>query len=199
MNRQPVSLRFWRRKRASAQSLVELALVIPLLIVLLTGVFEFGLILYAHVQVSNAAREAARAASLYRSTRFITFMDDKGNFDPAECVSGVDGWSLEQTAQQAIVYRTVVASGSTKGCPNSIGAIQATSLGWLDPNPSTAWTVSVDNDTDAIDKDGLPIPGKQATVTLHYPYKLQVISNLFAFFSDPMWIEKSVKFEYQGY
>ena len=196
MNRQPLSFRCWRRKRSSAQSLVELALLIPLLIVLLTGVFEFGLILYAHVQVSNAAREAARAASLYRSTRFITFIDDKGNFNPAQCVSGVDGWSLEQTAQQAIVYRALKTSGKDAGCPNSSGAIQATSLGWLDPNPSASWTVSVDGTTFEND---LPKPGTQATVKLRYPYKLQIISNLFAFFSDPTWIEKSVKFEYQGY
>jgi TadE-like protein len=193
MNRQPLSLRCWRRKRASAQSLVELALVVPLLIVLLTGVFEFGLILYAHVQVSNAAREAARAASLYRSTRFATI--ESGKADSTKCDGSLLGWSIDQTAQQAIVYRAVETSGSKKGCPNSSGAIQATSLGWLDPNPSTTWTVSVDGTTFV---NGLPEPGTQATVKLRYPYKLQVISNLFAFFSDPMWIEKSVKFEYQG-
>src|SRR5207249_360536 len=56
----------WRR---SGQSMVEMALLLPILTLLLLGVIEFGFILYAHVQLANAAREAGRAASLYRSTR----------------------------------------------------------------------------------------------------------------------------------
>jgi Flp pilus assembly protein TadG len=188
MNKQPSLPTRWRRTRILGQSLVEMALVTPLLIVVLTGIFEFGLILYAHVQVSNAAREAARAVSLYRSTR-LTATDNT-------CVGSAEGWSLDQTAQQAIVYRALVSSGSNKGCPNSSGAIQATSLGWLAPSPSPTWTVTVNGTTL---ENGLPKPGTTATVTLRYPYKLQVISNLFSFFSDPYWIEKSVKVEYQGY
>jgi len=82
-------------KRAGGQSLVEMALVIPILVMLLTGVFEFGLLLYAHVQVSNAAREAGRAASLYRSTRYITI---DGNNTPS-CDGSIDGWALNQAVR----------------------------------------------------------------------------------------------------
>jgi hypothetical protein len=166
-----------------------MALVIPLLIVLLVGVFELGLILYAQVQVANAAREAARAASLYRSTR-LTITDNK-------CDGSKEGWSLDQTVQQAIVYRALQSSGSKANCPDSSGTLQATSLGWLDPNVSPAWTVAHTGTT--LDSNGLPTPGTQAIVKLRYPYRLQVLSNLFSYFSDPYWIEKSVKFEYQGY
>ena len=45
------------------QSLVELALVMPLLILLLTGIADLGRAFYSYIQITNAAREGARAAS----------------------------------------------------------------------------------------------------------------------------------------
>jgi hypothetical protein len=44
------------------QSLVEFALVLPILIILLLGVFDFGRAIAAYNSVSNGARSAARVA-----------------------------------------------------------------------------------------------------------------------------------------
>jgi TadE-like protein len=44
------------------QSLVEVALVLPILLLILLGVFDFGRAVFAFNTVSNAAREAARVA-----------------------------------------------------------------------------------------------------------------------------------------
>jgi Flp pilus assembly protein TadG len=49
-------------KRSDGQTLVEFALVIPLVILLLLAVFDFGRAIYAYNAVSNAAREGARTA-----------------------------------------------------------------------------------------------------------------------------------------
>jgi len=46
------------------QSLVEVALIIPALLILFMGIAEVGFYLYAQVQVANAAREGARYGSL---------------------------------------------------------------------------------------------------------------------------------------
>ncbi len=51
--------------RCKGQSFVEFALILPILTILLVGVTELGFIFYAYVQVSNAAREGARAGSRY--------------------------------------------------------------------------------------------------------------------------------------
>jgi Flp pilus assembly protein TadG len=48
------------------QSLVEVALVLPVLVVLFLGIAEVGFILFAQVQVANATREGARYGSLCR-------------------------------------------------------------------------------------------------------------------------------------
>jgi len=45
--------------------MVETALMIMVVLLLLMGIIQFGFIFYAHVRVSNAAREGARAGSLW--------------------------------------------------------------------------------------------------------------------------------------
>lgn len=46
------------------QSLVEFALIIPLLIILLFGIIDFGRIFHVYLTINHAGREAARAASI---------------------------------------------------------------------------------------------------------------------------------------
>lgn len=48
-----------------AQSIVEFALVLPVLMLILMGILQFGLIFNAYVTLSNAVREGAREASFY--------------------------------------------------------------------------------------------------------------------------------------
>ena len=180
-------------RRTSGQSMVELALLLPILTLLLLGVIEFGLILYAHVQVANAAREAGRAASLYRSTRYA-YTSNYTN--PPDCDSGVDGWSLDNTVRQAVVARAL----DNQGCPLSNGAITSTSLGALDPQPSPAtWTLTITDSNGFLPQSGTtnPVPGTHATLTLSYPYRLLILSNLLPWLTDPIWISKAVEFEYQ--
>ena len=49
-----------KRKGQEGQALVEFALVIPVLLLLLLGVIEFGLLLYNQQVITNASREGAR-------------------------------------------------------------------------------------------------------------------------------------------
>ena len=51
-----------RRRRQAGQSLVETALVLPILLVILMGIFDFGRAIFAYNAVSNSAREAVRVA-----------------------------------------------------------------------------------------------------------------------------------------
>ena len=47
-------------------SAVEFAIVLPLLVVFLFGIIEFGLLFYDKAMVTNASREAARRGIVYR-------------------------------------------------------------------------------------------------------------------------------------
>ncbi len=51
-----------RNLALNGQGLVEFALVLPVLVFVLLGVFDLGRAIYANTTVSNTAREAARAA-----------------------------------------------------------------------------------------------------------------------------------------
>jgi Flp pilus assembly protein TadG len=49
----------------SGQNLIELALLLPVLLLIVFGTIQFGLVLNAYVTLNNAVREGAREASLY--------------------------------------------------------------------------------------------------------------------------------------
>ena len=70
--------------RQRGQAAVETALLLPVLIILLFGIIMSGFTFYAFIQVSNAAREGARAGSLYRITQ------------------AASGLTLVQTVRQAV-------------------------------------------------------------------------------------------------
>ncbi|MDX6765963.1 MAG: TadE/TadG family type IV pilus assembly protein [Candidatus Methylacidiphilales bacterium] len=50
------------------QGVVEFALLVPVLLLLLMGIIELGWLMNVNLQVTNAAREGARAASVGKTT-----------------------------------------------------------------------------------------------------------------------------------
>jgi len=56
-------LRRWRRNRWRAQTVVEFALVLPLLLFVMVLMLEVGRMLYVHIVVTNAAWEGARVGA----------------------------------------------------------------------------------------------------------------------------------------
>jgi len=61
-----------KTSRRRGQSIVEFAIVVPILLTMLIGIMEFGWLIKNNLQIANAAREGARAASLGRTTSEIT-------------------------------------------------------------------------------------------------------------------------------
>ncbi|MGM0501113.1 MAG: TadE/TadG family type IV pilus assembly protein [Bacillota bacterium] len=55
-----------------AQAIVELVLVLPILLLLLFGIVEFGRIFHAYLVIANSAREGARVGSIKNSDSQIT-------------------------------------------------------------------------------------------------------------------------------
>jgi Flp pilus assembly protein TadG len=58
-------------KKRKGQSLVETALVLPVILLLLTAIIDFGLLFNHYLIVSNASREGARGASLGKTNEQI--------------------------------------------------------------------------------------------------------------------------------
>ncbi len=64
----------WRRRtpRSKGQGLVEFALVLPLFLVLVMGIMDLGLSVFAYNSITNAAREGARLAIVNQDEAKIT-------------------------------------------------------------------------------------------------------------------------------
>jgi len=107
--------------RMRGQATVEIALLLPILLVLLFGLIMAGFTFYAFIQVSNAAREGARAGSLYRLT---------------ETSSGL---SLESTVEHAIYDSGAGTS--------ALGFLSPTSPSFNVASDVTTSLVDVDGDT----------------------------------------------------
>lgn len=60
-----------RLKRRSGSTIVEFALVMPILLGLLIGIMEFGWLVKNHLTLANATREGARAAAVGKTTSEI--------------------------------------------------------------------------------------------------------------------------------
>lgn len=55
---------FQLKKNQRGQSIVEFALIMPLIILILFGIFEFGRIFYSYIVITNSAREGARIGAV---------------------------------------------------------------------------------------------------------------------------------------
>jgi Flp pilus assembly protein TadG len=58
------------------QSLVEFALILPVLMLILMGIVQMGFVFNAYVTISNATREAARTATIYLYDRNLSAGDN---------------------------------------------------------------------------------------------------------------------------
>ena len=99
-------------KKQDGQSLVEFALLLPILLVIVFGIIQFGVILNGQVTVTSAAREGARSAVVGNSEAYVTdrildastaLLLDKNSivitFDPADLNSISYGDELKVTVE----------------------------------------------------------------------------------------------------
>jgi hypothetical protein len=186
------------RRNSRGQSLVEVALAMPLLILLFGGIVSFGFFLYAHVQVANATREAARAGSLYLSGRFHYTVDNSNN---AAC------WTLREWTENALVERGRGTSGNQLGCPSGVNSA-IHSFGLLSPTEcvsvstgSDCWwlTLSMETgtppsgtfaDVSNTNTTAMPVVGNQLKAQVTYRYNIPLLGAIFQL--NPIPINKVV-------
>jgi Flp pilus assembly protein TadG len=60
----------WRRSRSRGQALVEFAIVVPVLFLMILGVFEVGRLVFYYHTINHATREGARYAIVHGENAF---------------------------------------------------------------------------------------------------------------------------------
>ncbi len=78
------------RSKERGQSLVELALILPVLILVLLGILDFGRAFYAYNAISNAAREGARYGTVHHENT------DSDGFPPYDEPETIEGKAVAQ-------------------------------------------------------------------------------------------------------
>lgn len=93
-----MSLRPSARRHEHGASIVEFAIVLPLLLLLIGGMIDFGRLFYTEVMITNAAREGARAA-MY------------GNSPTSRATAALSG----KVSNATITVNQACAAGATTG------------------------------------------------------------------------------------
>lgn len=111
---------FMRRKNITkGQSLVEFALTLPLLLLIIFGVFDLGRLFYVKITVINAAREGAR---------YLAFNpDDKDSTPPFSTT--ITAAMSEVQASVVVLESADVAASCDDGACNSGTTAQVTVTG----------------------------------------------------------------------
>ena len=114
-----------RLRDGRGQGLVEFALVFPVIVLILFGVFDFGRAIYAYNTIANAARQGARVAAVNQvvtaNTRCNEDMPVENPLDPDWSVLACAASSAVslgvQTSDVQVAY-TPPASTPTLACPS---------------------------------------------------------------------------------
>ena len=119
-----------RTRRSRRQAMVEFTLILPLLLLLILGIYQFGQTYADYIQVTNAARDGGRKALVSRSdasgvadvvstAKNATWWLDKNQI--AVSVSPGQPWTTGQNVTVTVTYPYsinllgfVVASGTLK-------------------------------------------------------------------------------------
>ena len=94
----------WRWARERGSELIEFAIVLPLLLLLIAGIVDFGLLFQRYEVVTNAAREGARVGVLPD----YSFADVPGRVADYISAGGLSG-----TANTTVESVTIPAPGGT--------------------------------------------------------------------------------------
>lgn len=78
-------------KNNKGQALVEFAVIVPILLLILMGIFEFGRIFNTYLIINHASREGARSAVVGHEDDYIvnTIIDSMFHLDPTNMTATI--------------------------------------------------------------------------------------------------------------
>lgn len=123
-----------RAASEAGSSLVELALVVPMLALVLIGAAELGRIAYAAIEVSNAARAAVAFGAQGPTTALQTGIMQQAALNEAPNVTGLVATATESCVCETITSATGAISRTTitAGCTNALSQCTTITPGQID-------------------------------------------------------------------
>ena len=117
-----------RLRSDRGQAIVELALILPFILLFILGIIEFGILFYDKAMVTNASREGARTAMTYKKPSGIYWSED----------------AAEAAARTAVInYLSARLINFGGGAINDVVSVVADRTGWSPGDPDhTEYNVS---------------------------------------------------------
>lgn len=137
-----------RSNRRRGQAMVEFALVIPLFMLFLSGLLDFGFALFSRMTVINAAREGARAAVMVSNTSTIPLVAQTN--------------AVGAAAQGGLAVTVTLDPSPAKGDVTCL----LTTVSPTSPPACGNW-----NNYDKTTNPTGPQSGDSISVTVHYTYR----------------------------
>ena len=159
------------RPRQNGQTLVEFALVLPIFMLILFGVFDAGRLVFTNSTLSQAAREGARLAAVEAGN---VGLSDRDCVDTAADVGTSGGIGAKVCPPSLASLKTDVESAvdrMTAGVGPLAAVYFSCDPGWLGP-PRGAWTeASGGNGCDDGSGNSLGATGEFVSVRIEHAYQ----------------------------
>jgi Flp pilus assembly protein TadG len=118
----------------AGSSVIEFALVLPILLLILFGIINFGVLLYNQSVITNAAREGARWAAIHSSAIYGTGCTNSYSASPVDACEVAYSYASNVLISFGGKQLTVskVAADYNSGTPQSVTvAYSYTGIGWF--------------------------------------------------------------------
>jgi Flp pilus assembly protein TadG len=141
----------------SGQSLVEFAIVIPVLVLVVFGIVQFGVLYNSYIQLTNAANTGARLFSI-----------ERGQANPCQ-----DVLTAVDNAAASLNNSTLIVTMTSYTATSGAGSLSTTT--WTGNSTSNPVAASSCPWTPSYSTPGTMVSSDPATISVSYPYSLSFL------------------------
>lgn len=115
----------------SGVAAVELALVLPVLLVVVFAIINFAALMYDYIVLTNAAREGARWGTIHTDTAFSCSTSATGNSDPCQVANSYAAAQMISFGSSVTTSATASGSGTAGSLVTVTVTYSFTGVGWF--------------------------------------------------------------------
>jgi Flp pilus assembly protein TadG len=115
----------------SGMAAVELALVLPILLIVVFAIINFAALMYDYIVITNAAREGARWGSIHTNEGFNCSTDATGNSDPCQVANSYASMQMINFGSSASTSTQASGDGTAGSMVTVTVTYSYTGVGWF--------------------------------------------------------------------
>ncbi|MBU3628874.1 TadE/TadG family type IV pilus assembly protein [Polynucleobacter sp. AP-Reno-20A-A9] len=130
------------KRRDSGVAAVEFALILPLLMMIVFGIINYGILLYDQAVITNAAREGARWGAINTSAAISCSGTASGTADPCQIANGYTQANLITFGGATTSTSSATGAGTSGTTVTVTVSYTFTQIGWIVGSSTNALTAS---------------------------------------------------------